>query len=253
MIPQATIEFDLSSKCTRSCSFCAPGIPSGRRESGIVLDVQHHQDVIDDLSRHAVPGRWIIYCGHGEPLLHPGALDMIEAATTVAGASVAVYTNGDPLTATIVDALSRLGVYIVWDCYENDETSWKVPRLLASYDPERALVMDHVCVAQQYYSRCGAIFKAAMRVGYPCMVPSGKMFLAAEGHWLLCCHDYAHKTAMMPGSVPSEVNRDPQFRALVESLSRGCRSETIPCQNCEHPGGCSVGLSYPRLQSSRFL
>ena len=85
-------EMELTSNCNCRCIFC--GVDYLVNKTHDVIDTGLARKVVDDLS--AIGNRSIMFCGHGEPLLHPDAEPIIAHACGLT--SVSVTTNGIALT-----------------------------------------------------------------------------------------------------------------------------------------------------------
>lgn len=99
--PPVTCEIDPSNACPLDCSFCM--------YANFLKTHRHHLDwslylrLIMDLARQGVKS--VTFTGGGEPLMHPGFNDMVEAALGV-GLEVGLVTNG-----VLLHKVSRLETF----------------------------------------------------------------------------------------------------------------------------------------------
>ncbi|MCE5279546.1 MAG: radical SAM protein [Planctomycetaceae bacterium] len=95
-------EMELCSSCNCRCVFCAVDYLVNKSHDRIDVDLAHK--VIDGL--HALGNKSVMFCGHGEPLLHSRAGEIIADCSR--RMSTSLTTNGLALTADrteIIDAL----------------------------------------------------------------------------------------------------------------------------------------------------
>jgi len=258
-IPQTLVEFDLASQCTRKCSFCSPGIPKWRRAKPRFLDVDLHARVCKDLAESLWESKdnWLVYCGHGEPLLHPHLVRLLrDARRILPEVSLAVYTNGDLLTRELCCAFEAVDLdCLIWDIYDA-KIAKQVPTIIAQspLDPERVRIIDHISVTCGYSSRAGTVRKAMdIYEKTPCRFPEGKLFFTFHGYWLLCCEDYALREKWPGRYSPSQLNRHPCFSKTLSELKLGNRGKLNICQNCDRDGGHLTGFDHvPKLIGSKY-
>ena len=262
LIPQSFVEIDPSPKCTRACSFCAPGIPAGRRQQKKALTLKAHNAFIDELRAvgYNRADRWLCYCGHGEPTLNKSLWEMIRyARAMLPRVTVSVYTNGDTFTEEMGCTLAALDVdYLFWDVY--DETSAKqFPAILArsTYDPARVRVVNHVDGPQYYTSRCSSVKPGEVSkwIDKPCGMTGEKMLVTDDGKggvgYLLCC-DNLSRESLKTGISLADYCKG--LEPVTAALKAGKRREAHGiCAKCDRDGNCGGPLpSYPPLTETRF-
>ena len=233
-----SVEIDVASTCTRKCWFCNPGIPKHRRENPVFFSQQYHKNIVDDLALNFDynENHWLTYCGMGEPLMNPNLGEMLRYARKILPfVSMNLLTNGDLLTEDFCRICEETGTYLIWDYYEDDDTSRRVPQIIkaSGMDLKLAKINDQTRrTPSTYISRCSTLWP----VGYldaPCLQPSGSLFFAAEGYPVICCNDYHHTVRFVEGMLPSEFRDDKVFKTLCHNLKFGNRKICEACSKCE--------------------
>ncbi len=95
-------EMELTTVCPHHCSFC--GVDHLVNRTRVFLDVDLARRIIEELV--ACGNRSVLVSGHGEPLLHPRAGDIIQAAAS--HMSTALTTNGFLLDEHDLGLMDRL-------------------------------------------------------------------------------------------------------------------------------------------------
>ena len=260
-IPQTMVEFDVSPRCTRSCDFCAPGIPAARRKQKKGLSLAAHNAVIDELSRlgYSQPTRWLCYCGHGEPLLATKLGAMIKyARRTLPDVKIAVYTNTDCLRVDFACLCQAQGVRLILDIYDAESGPAAAEIIAASsLNPDSVHVVDHVATKPTYSSRCASVCagQAAAWANRPCAMPEGKLFITDNGKGeaaaLLCCEDYQRESLTKLTTIDSLVKESAPIR---QALAAGNRAGAAPiCSKCDRDGGHPSGFGHvPILTKTKY-
>ncbi len=105
----STIEFETSSLCNRSCSYC-PNPLFDRGPTNKIIDANIYRKVIDELVEINYD-RALHLHGYSEPLADRGILTRIQYARTMLPlADIRIYTNGDYLTKDYLCALYDAGL-----------------------------------------------------------------------------------------------------------------------------------------------
>lgn len=260
MLNHRIVEIEPTTNCTRNCTFCRPSLLKEDRERPPYLSLENHSSFIRQLREHKY-AEWVVYCGHGEPLMHPAIESFIaEAKEQLPQAKVALATNGDLITKRFLDSTPLDS--ICWDCYADDATSKFVPMAVkeSSFAPERFAVIDCTKRGADYWlSRAGTIFDsplAMQRQKLPCGSPKVKLFYSARGKFCLCCNDGARRMTKL--CTLNEWLADAKYVQAQIDLAAGRRSSYRQCMACEYFGEPSVwpanGLSglYPTIDKTRF-
>ena len=264
-IPQTMVELDVSPGCTRACAFCAPGIPAERRKQKAAkwISIPAHNGIIDELVTlgYNRPDRWLCYCGHGEPLMHPGLPRMLRyARAQLPDARIALYTNGDRLDIKACCAIEAADVdAVILDIYDAATGPRCAAAIAASsLCPDRVRIVDHTAGdVESYSSRCSTVKAGdvASWLTKPCRMPEGKLFLTDDGNGkpaaLLCCEDYARKTLKPLAGIGALVDGTATIR---EALAVGKRGKAAPvCSQCDRDGGHPTGFDHVRkLTESKY-
>ena len=222
------VEFDLSSACTRECSFCSPGIPKHRRENPVYLSQAIIFATCMELALNDFKG-CVVLCGHGEPTMHPDLIKIsIEIKRILPHNSLMLFTNGDLLT---VNLLNDLDVdKIIFDCYDFP-TGEKVKEIvLKSNKVDKVFCIDHARGVRHFNSRAGSI-RPTECVNRQCDLMTKKAFLSAEGDWITCCNDYK-QTNKWRGTLKNMFT-DQKHIFMRNHLMLPNRKVLDPCKYCE--------------------
>lgn len=92
------VEVGLTNHCNHNCVFCSFDYARGGQQ----IDVESLCVALADMAGEGV--RAVMFCGEGEPLLHPKAARIVQSAHSF-GLDVAVNTNGTPLTEATAKAI----------------------------------------------------------------------------------------------------------------------------------------------------
>jgi len=95
-------EMELCSACDCRCTFC--GVDHLVNKTHDLIDADAAKRILDDL--RALGNRSVMFCGHGEPMLHPQAADIIAYGSELM--STSVTTNGialDEPKLALIDGL----------------------------------------------------------------------------------------------------------------------------------------------------
>jgi sulfatase maturation enzyme AslB (radical SAM superfamily) len=112
-----TVDIELTNRCNAACSFCPrektphQGLISDETFCRALERTVEHRDVVE----HVFPDSWfsVVFCGMGEPLLHPRVVEYARRATA-AGLEVHLSTNGSLLDDATGRALLDAGVRAVF-------------------------------------------------------------------------------------------------------------------------------------------
>jgi len=270
-ISHTLMEFDVSPRCTRKCKFCAPGVPAGRRTLKSGLSLEAHNRVVDELAELGFnrPDRWVVYCGHGDPLLCPWLREGLRyTAKRLPDCKMTVYTNGDRLDEEMCRFFEAIDLHgLFWDnygrrrkvrgkkrkatgtladirepeLYEDDATTARVLAAIrdSEMDPDRVYLVDHTAGGepQFYSSRCSSLYKPDVSkwLDKPCGLPSYKLMLTDDGRggpaWMVCCEDLGRQS-LTPYVPLKQLLAD--WQPKIEALLAGRRREAWPiCLKCD--------------------
>lgn len=258
------VEIEPVAWCTRRCDFCFPARIESRARAKIALTAERHSKLMRGLAEAEFDGQ-VVYCGqYSEPLLHEGIADFVrEARQTLPSATVICYTNGDLANVERLNALSEAGLQqLIFDLYD-DETADRFAASLYSsrMDPATVTFIDHVRTPPPYFSR-GARIVNLIGDGItpaPCFLPASKLFMSAEGAWIICCEDYGHKTAGRFGTIddtsPLQLNERIAFAQVRDVLKLPLgRMGLEPCGRCDRPSPPAIPRGRPvgMIQAAPF-
>lgn len=109
------ILMDITEVCNLACTHCPhPAFAKSEHYGGLHLDPALNDKMIDEVRRHG-QGRtqYIRYASNGEPLVHPQAYDMIQAAVERSGVYVTLTTNGKIMDERRTRKLLDAGVHMI--------------------------------------------------------------------------------------------------------------------------------------------
>lgn len=253
------IEFDFSSQCTRKCVFCDPGIPRRRRQNKILLDYKLHKNILLEIFLLEPNFNGVLsYCGHGEPTLHPQLNFFLQDARKILPFSkVVLFTNGDKFNRNICDYIDKFVDIVVFDNYD-DNVGKSVSNYMVKYNLSNKIrCRDHVGKKRKYNSRAGCVFNPYKKRYDNCFCPQRKLFLAAEGYWLLCCQDYQHKIVFENMGLIDFLTCSKRKNILSDLLKT--RKKNILCSRCEirispkRGNRRSYGVNPPSLKKIKRL
>ena len=254
------IEVELTGACTRSCAFCAPGLPERRRSEPKYLCAGRVQALAKELAKIGY-NEWVTLCGWGEPTLAPDlwiVLGLLGDLRKKTGAKIRVFTNGDG-AAFFRDMRPDRGacrwafpddlVVSVYEpppewlkCYSL-EAGTKV-RKKGKEENSPIRIQDHRGRSpNSYSSRAGNVkpyppeyeARLAKRRHTPCEWFRAQLFLTAEGNWVTCCNDMAQVNRWEGGFAILFSN--PEYLAMRRALAdpKIDRRTLRPCSQCESP------------------
>lgn len=239
--PITDIDIETTTYCNRRCSYCPNSIfERSLRKNERLMSPALFRKIIDELVDMGFNGR-INPLRYGEPLTDSRLISFMHyARERLPQATLKIYTNGDFLTAILLDQLYDAGVrdYLV-TLHSTDE-----PSLTASINRMRQL-KEHIKVTQkninfayQTYLEMPLVNRGGLvvvderkRPGWSCT--DSALNITYSGDVLLCCDDYLGVTAF--GNVQNESLIDiwskPEFVRIRQELRRNVYSFDI-CKKC---------------------
>jgi MoaA/NifB/PqqE/SkfB family radical SAM enzyme len=106
---------DVTEVCNLACIHCPhPDFKKSEHYSHAFLDPALNAKMVSEVREHGA-GRtlYIRYTSNGEPLVHPGAYDMIQDAVDRSGTFVTITTNGTTLNERRMRRLLESGVHLI--------------------------------------------------------------------------------------------------------------------------------------------
>lgn len=117
-------QVETSYLCNLDCPLCVPRVQRrSLREAPFSLTLQSFRRVIDDLVRHQISVGTLHFCGRGEPLINPHALEMIRYAKDRIDCQTMITTHGNhrPRPEFVSCGLDRIEICLDGDTQENYE------------------------------------------------------------------------------------------------------------------------------------
>jgi radical SAM protein with 4Fe4S-binding SPASM domain len=243
------LDLSLTELCNRSaghpnaCTFCPRIDPNFYPNQNLHLSIKLAHRIADELADLKYQGV-VVLCGFGEPLLHPGVVDIVR----LFNCRVEIVTNGDTLGPAKITKLVEAGTdYFVVSLYDGPH---QVPKMQANfrdagYGPEWYLLRDrwHKEVDQfglKLTNRAGTVTvgpQDPVDVTRPCHYTTYQLTIDWNGDVLLCPQDWHKKLKF--GNVNSESLLDiwtsKRMHKRRLELMAG-RRQSHPCKGCNTDG-----------------
>ena len=100
------IDISITELCNRLCEFCPRIDPEFYPNQNLHFSIDLAQSFAENLRAIDYKGG-VVFCGYGEPMLHPKLLQLIEQFR---GIHLEIVTNGDKLTAKVINDLFDAGL-----------------------------------------------------------------------------------------------------------------------------------------------
>jgi radical SAM protein with 4Fe4S-binding SPASM domain len=231
------VELEINSMCNRKCGYC-PNI-SDKRPLGYMEENLFFK-IIDELSAIDFDGR-ISYHFYGEPLLDKRLPRFVaESKKRVPKSRTEIYSNGDFLTLEKFREYIALGLdnFLI-----TQHDNIIPPNLQNILDNITAAERQHIVVrfAKDRFmiNRSGLITTLNVvnePLNVPCDWPLTSMVVTMAGNVVLCCNDY-YETEVI-GNLKSQTLRevwtDARFEKFRRALSRGDRTVSKLCEDCDY-------------------
>lgn len=244
------IDISLTELCNRQCSFCPRFdknlYPNQKLHMGIGL-IQKIRDELVSLNYQG----GVVFCGYGEPLLHPEIMNIIK----IFGRDVRteIVTNGDYLKPEVISKLYEAGLsFMCVSMYDGPEQVEKFTKMFkdAGIETDRFILRDRWHSGEDGFgikltNRGGVLnntnvvptaveFKNTIR---PCHYLAYSLAIDWNGDLLLCVQDWAKKVKL--GNVFSDtllgVWLSPRMKKMRNELIQGKRDKS-PCKECDADG-----------------
>ena len=229
------IEFELNSDCNRRCRYC-PNV-SAKRPAGYMED-HLFRKLIDELGEMNYEGR-VSYHFYGEPLLDERLPDFVDyTKRVVPNARAVLFTNGDFLTLESFRNLLRRGLDSVFITQHDDALPPNLRMIQAQATPEERQRLGLRLIGEVELCNRGGLIEAMDRpaapLPLPCTLGLSLLVVTKDGNVVRCCNDYFETEVV--GNVRNrslrEVWADENVNSFREALSRGDRSTSALCRNC---------------------
>lgn len=234
------VEIESTTSCTRNCWFCRSTLNEEDLHRPVFLPKERHDGLIRELADLDYSS-WVVYCGIGEPTMHPDLLDFLRLTRALLpNASIAMATNGDLLTVEMMNDFAGLIDSLCWDVYENDDTSRRVGGIVKAsrYDPERFVVIDATEFRKhRWITRSSGAWKSPKMAAarhQVCGAMTAKMVFTSRGIFCACCNDGLRQVTW-DCSLP-ELLEHPGRIKMRDDLLDGKRDAYPSCRQCEYVG-----------------
>ena len=185
--------------CNRSCVFCPRSDPTVAPNNKLYMSQRLADKIASELYYLDYKGA-VIFCGTGEPLLHPNFVELIRPFM---GLHVEMVTNGDRLTPKLISDLYASGMsFINVSCYDGPHQLDKFHAMFDGLaDASMYQLRDRWYSADEDFgvkltNRAGTIqagHQPAVDTQSPCQYPSYAATISWNGDFLLCPQDFARR------------------------------------------------------------
>lgn len=231
------VELEINSMCNRKCSYC-PNV-SQERPLGY-MDESLFRKIIADLAEMDFDGS-VSYHFYGEPLLDKRLLGLVEyTARHVPSCWPVIYSNGDFLTLDLFRRYIQCGRTEFFITQHDNLIPLNLRQILdEATEEEKKRIAIHfgkdICVT----NRSGLIPTQNMikyPLSTPCDWPLSTLVITMDGNVVPCCNDFFETEVV--GNVKNHSLRDvwcdERFERFRRALSKGDRSASKLCMNCDY-------------------
>ena len=239
------IDISLTELCNRACSFCPRVDPDFYPNQNLHASNTMIRRIADELKLIDYKGG-VVFCGYGEPLLHPELINLCRAFDPKT--RLEIVTNGDRLTSEMVRNLQAASVnYIVVSMYDGPHQIEHFKQVFreAGVDEDFYVLRDRWHSKEDEFglkltNRAGTIHvgdQPEIDPTKPCFYTHYCLAIDWNGDVLLCVQDWNKKTKF--GNVHDtsllEIWRSSQMQKFRYPLGRGNRA-MLPCSQCNADG-----------------
>ncbi|MBC8338536.1 MAG: SPASM domain-containing protein [Rhodospirillales bacterium] len=239
------IDISITELCNRACSFCPRVDPDDYPNQNLHASNAMIRRIADELKQINYQGG-VVFCGYGEPLLHPELINLCRAFDPKT--RLEIVTNGDRLTSEMVKELQAASVNcLVVSMYDGPH---QIEHFKKIFD-ESGVDEDFYILRDRWHSKEDEFgLKLTNRAGtvhvgdQPDIDPSKPCFylhygLAIDwnGDVLLCVQDWNKKVKFgnVHDSSLLEIWRSAAMQKYRFPLGRGER-KLLPCSQCNADG-----------------
>ena len=245
------IDISLTELCNRLCTFCPRVDPNFYPNQSLHFSVSYAKKVADELRKLEYNGG-VVFCGYGEPLLHP-QLDQILSCFK--GIHTEIVTNGDRLTPKRVLELFEAGLsFLCVSMYDGQHQieHFEVMMREAGVPNERYILRDRWHNEEDQFGLKLTNRSGSLDFGpdpkefeqHPCFYPSYSMAIDWNGDVLQCVQDWNKKIKY--GNIGSsdllDIWKSIRYHKTRFELIDGNRSKN-PCSSC-NADGCFHGFNH---------
>ena len=247
-----TVEVNTTELCNRKCTFCPRFDDSVFPNRNLNMSVVGAQLIAERLASAGFRGK-VSFSGFGENLLNPNFKFIISKfRESLPQSTIECNTNGDKLTAKVVDVLLNSGLDLLYiNLYDGIEQIEKFDRLISAENKEKVKFRihwdskDHGLILNNRSGQIKWIEVDESEInalkGKPCYYPFYKMFVDWNGDVLFCSNDWGRQKVV--GNLIQDSLENVWFSKAMEKirkrLAKGDRSDS-PCNKC-NVGGTLFG------------
>ncbi len=231
------VELEVNGACNRACGYCPNSF--AKRPKGD-MDEALFRKIIDELAEIDFDGR-VSYHFYGEPMLDQRLPDFVEYTRKhVPRSYTEIYSNGDYLNVENFRYYVERGLdkFLI-----TQHDSIMTPALQEIMDTISEDEKEHITIRfakdRNLINRSGLITNLQI-INEPlksaCDWPLNIMVITMTGNVVLCCNDYFETEVI--GNVREkslrEVWTDPRYVNFRAALSRGDRTVSKLCKDCDY-------------------
>ena len=228
------VEVETTTYCNRRCSYCPNSIfDRGLRRNEVLMPDDLFEKIVRDLGRNNFCNQFSPH-NYGEPLADKRMPDLLELARDAMPlARIALYTNGDFLTAALFDRLEASVDHFVITQH-GDKMPPGVAEVFRRYGEThpkiRYKTAQHI---ERSASNRGGLIPMEYRQRKACGVVMQELHVNAHGQLILCCEDFLARKVFgsMQDLTIEEAWSSPERLAVHRGNIRG--EFVLPgCRTC---------------------
>lgn len=239
------LDMNLTELCNRACVFCPRVDPAVYPNQNLHMSVPLMRKLTDEMRALNYEG-CTVFCGYGEPLLHPQLIELSSCFD--ADLRLEVVTNGDRLKPALIEDLYRAGVdFFVVSMYDGPH---QVEHFKRMFEDVGAAANQYILRDRWHTDEDGFGLKLTNRAGMvsigqqdpvdvtkPCHYPAYSMTVDWNGDVLLCVQDWHKKVKLgnLYAQTLLEIWRSKALHKIRARLAEGRRTEA-PCNGCNADG-----------------
>jgi radical SAM protein with 4Fe4S-binding SPASM domain len=238
------IDISITELCNRVCTFCPRVNAELYPNQNLHLSIELATKVASDLKSFNYSGG-IVFCGYGEPLLHPNLYSLISAFN---GLHLEIVTNGDKLNSAKIYKLFEAGLtFLCVSMYDGPHQE----EYYHSMFRDAGIATDRYILRDRWHKEIDSFgLKLTNRSGVvdfgpdprqfnkrPCFYTAYSMTVDWNGDILLCVQDWNKKVRL--GNLGNQSVLEVWTSVIMHRHRRrllvGDRSNS-PCNNCNADG-----------------
>jgi MoaA/NifB/PqqE/SkfB family radical SAM enzyme len=243
--------------CNRTCYFCPRHDPKIYPNQNLHMSEETAKRLASQLKSIDYKNK-VIWSGNGEPLLNKNILNLIKIIHND-NPQLRIHevnTNGDKLSAVLIDDLYSAGInHIMVSVYDGEESFEKFTKLFENYNSNSYTLRKsyyHNLDLTDFTNRGGAT-KLNSHVKFnenKCYLPFYRLFIDWNGDIILCCEDWRKITKnILKLNINTHNIKEIWLSEVLNKyrtrLKEGDRSLS-PCNSCNIHGE-RVGEEYVKI------